>query len=77
VGCHFLLQGIFPTQGSNPGLSRYKQTLYPLSHHNSKKRQKDKTMKDEAPRSVGVQCATGEHQRNSSRRKEEAEPKQK
>ena len=27
-----LLQGIFPTQGSNPGLSHYRQILYPLSH---------------------------------------------
>ena len=25
VGCHFLLQGIFPTQGSNPGLPPYRQ----------------------------------------------------
>ena len=33
VGCHFLLQGIFPTPGSNPGLPRCKQMLYPLSHH--------------------------------------------
>ena len=32
VGCHFFLQGIFPTQGSNPGLSRCRQTLRPLSH---------------------------------------------
>ena len=32
VGCHFLLQGIFPTQGSNPGLSHCRQTLYHLSH---------------------------------------------
>ena len=32
VGCHFLLQGIFPTQGSNPGLPHCRQTLYPLSH---------------------------------------------
>ena len=32
VGCHFLLQGIFPTQGSNPGLSHCRQTLYRLSH---------------------------------------------
>ena len=32
VGCHFLLQGIFPTQGSNPGLPHSRQTLYPLSH---------------------------------------------
>ena len=27
VGCHFLLQGIIPTQGSNPGLPHCRQTL--------------------------------------------------
>ena len=32
VGCHFLLQGIFPTQGPNLGLPHCRQTLYPLSH---------------------------------------------
>ena len=32
VGCHSLLQGIFPTQGSNPGLLYCKQILYHLSH---------------------------------------------
>ena len=32
VGCHFLLQGIFPTQGSNPGVLHYKQILYHLNH---------------------------------------------
>ena len=32
VGCHFLLQRIFPTQGSNPCLPHYGQTFYPLSH---------------------------------------------
>ena len=41
------------------------------------KRQKDVTMKDELPKLVGAQYATGEEQRNSSRRNEEAEPKQK
>ena len=38
VGCHFLLQGIFPTQGSNPGLLcllHCRQILYPLSHRGS------------------------------------------
>ena len=35
VGCHFLLQGIFLTQGSNPGLPNYRQTLYCLSHQGS------------------------------------------
>ena len=34
---------------------------------NSMKRQKDKTLKDELPKSVGAQYATGEEQRNSSR----------
>ena len=32
VGCHFLLQRIFPTQGLNPGLPHCRQTLYHLSH---------------------------------------------
>ena len=32
VGCHFLLQRIFLTQGSNPGLPHCRQTLYRLSH---------------------------------------------
>ena len=32
VGCRFLLQGIFPTQGLNPGLPHCRQTLYRLSH---------------------------------------------
>ena len=35
VGCHFLLQGIFPTQGSNPGFPHCRQMLYPLSHQGS------------------------------------------
>ena len=42
---------------------------------NSMKRQKDMKLKDELPRLVGAQYATGEEQRNSSRRNEEAEPK--
>ena len=32
VGFHFLLQGIFPTHGSNQGLPHFGQTLYHLSH---------------------------------------------
>ena len=43
---------------------------------NSMKRQKDMTQKDELPRLVGAQCAIGEEWRNSSRRNEDAEPKQ-
>ena len=34
-GCHVLLQGIFPTQGSNPGLPHCRQILYCLSHQES------------------------------------------
>ena len=44
---------------------------------NSVKRQKDGTLKDELPRSVGGQYATGEQWRNTSRKNEETEPKQK
>ena len=44
---------------------------------NSMKRQKDMTLKDELSKSVGVQYATGEVQRNSSRKNEEAEPERK
>ena len=35
VGCHALLQGIFPTQGLNPGVSPCKQILYHLSYQGS------------------------------------------
>ena len=35
MGCHFLLQEIFMTQGLNPGLPRCRQTLYCLSHEGS------------------------------------------
>ena len=41
------------------------------------KRQKDKTLKDEFPRSVGAQYATGDQWRIKSRKNEETEPKQK
>ena len=44
---------------------------------NSMKRQKDRTLKEELPRSVGAQHVTGEQWRNNSRNKEEMEPKQK
>ena len=44
---------------------------------NSMKRQKDRTQKDELPRSVGAQNATGNQWRNNSRRNEEMVPKQK
>ena len=43
---------------------------------NSIRRQKDRTLKDELPRSEGAQYATGDQWRNNSRKNEEMEPKQ-
>ena len=40
---------------------------------NSMKRQKDRTLKDELPRSVGAQYATGDQWRSNSRKNEEIE----
>jgi len=51
-----------------------------VQHHenpmNSMKRQKNRILKDELPRSVGAQYATGDQWRNNSRKNEETEPKQ-
>ena len=44
---------------------------------NSMKRQKDGTLKDELPRSVDAQYATGDQWRNNTRKNKEMEPKQK
>ena len=44
---------------------------------NNMKKQKDRTLKDELPRSVGAQYATGDQWRNNFRKNEETEPKQK
>ena len=44
---------------------------------NSTKRQKDRTLKDELPRSVGAQHATGDQWRNNFRKNEEMEPQRK
>ena len=55
----------------------------PLQHSclentmNSMKRQKDRTLKDEFPRSVGAKYATGDQWRNNSRKNEGMETKQK
>ena len=44
---------------------------------NSMKRQKDRTLKDELPRSGGAQCATGDQRRKKFRKNGGMEPKQK
>ena len=58
----------------NDKLLQYSFLENPIS---SMKRQKDRTMKDEIPRSVGAQYATGDQWRNNSRKKGGMEPKQK
>ena len=44
---------------------------------NSVKRQKGRTLKDELPRSIDAQHATGDQWRNNSRKNDDTEPKQK
>ena len=53
------------------------QYFYFENPMNNMKRQKDRTLKDELPRSVNAQYATGDQWRNKSRKNEETEPKQK
>ena len=85
VGSHSLPQGIFPTQGPNPGLSYFRQILYQLSHQGSlnciKRHKKIYIIpKDELPRLEGVQFAIEKEPRtitNSPRKNEAARPKQK
>ena len=64
----------WPTGEGNGKPSQYSCLENPM---NSMKRQKDMTLKDELPRSVGAQYATGEQWKNKSRKNEETEPKQK
>ena len=49
MGCHVLLQGIFLTQGSNPGLPHCRQTLYHLSHQGSPTKTKQCRKKNSCP----------------------------
>ena len=49
----------------------------PWEPHEKYERQKDRSLKDELPRSVGARHATGDQWRNNSRKNEETEPKQK
>ena len=64
---------------SSAGEGNGKPLQYPCLEKpmNSMKRQKDRILKDELPRSVGAQYTTGDQWRNNSRKNEETEPKQK
>ena len=53
------------------------QYFYCENPMNSMQRQKDRTLKDELPRSVGAQYTTGDQWRNNSKKNEKMEPMQK
>ena len=65
------------TWSTGEGNGKPRQQFYLENPMNSMKRQNDRIMKEELPRSVGVQYATGDQWRNNSRKKEGKEPKQK
>ena len=46
VGCHFLLQGIFPTQGSNPSFLHWQADSLPLSHQGNQMEYKTCVLKN-------------------------------
>ena len=65
---------MWSTGEGNDKLRQYSCLENPM---NSMKKQKDRTLKEELPRSVGAQYATGDQWRNNSRKNEGMEPKQK
>ena len=65
---------IWSTEEANGKPLQYSCLENPM---NNMKRQKDRTLKDELPRLVGAQYATGDQWRNNSRKNEGMEPKQK
>ena len=65
---------MWPTGEGNGKPLQYSCLENPM---NSMKRQKDRTLKDELPRLVGAQHATGDQWRKNSRKNEEMKPKQK
>ena len=64
---------MWPTGEGNGKPLQYSCLENPM---NSMKRQNDRTLKDELPRSVGAQHATGDQQRKNSRKNEETDTKQ-
>ena len=65
---------MWSTGEGNGKLVQYSCLENPMS---SMRRQNDRTLKEELPRSVGAQYATGDQWRNNSRKNEETEPNQK
>ena len=71
--------GSVPGKGGFPGEGNDKLLQYSCLENpmNSMKRQNDRILKEELPRAVGAQHATGDRWRNNSRKNEGMEPKQK
>ena len=65
------------TRSTGEGNGKPLQYSFLENPMNNMKRQKDRTLKDELPRSVVAQYATGEQWRINSRRNDEMQPKQK
>ena len=63
------------TWSTGEGNGKPLQYSYHENPINSMKRQKERTLKDELPRSVEAQYATGDQWRNNSRKNEGMEPK--
>ena len=80
--CRATQDGWVMVESSNKTWSTGEGNVRPLQYSclenpmNSMKRQKDRTLKGELPRSVGAQYATGDQWRKNSRKNEETEPKQ-
>ena len=72
--CHVMQGKMWSTGKVNDKPLHYSCFENPM---NDTKRQKDSTLKDESPRSVGAQLATGNQWRNNSRKNQEMEPKRK
>ena len=78
MGCYSLLQG--PSSAPSLGATAKGHKSHPLQYSclenpmNSMKRQNDRVLKEELPRSVGAQYATGDQWRNNSRKNEGMEP---
>ena len=81
--CRATQDGLVMVESSDKMWSNGKGNGKPLQYSclenpmNSMKRQKDITLKNELPRSIGTQYATGEEWRNNSRKTERTEPKRK
>ena len=63
------------TWSTGEGNDKLLQYSYLENPMNSMKRQKERILKDELPRSVDAQYATGDQWRNNSRKNDETEPK--